>query len=75
MHHQNKGVHMVAFVLCSLSLMALGWFGLRVSVVADIEARRLVRTRWYDVISMVLMLGGALCSVGGLVVLAWRFLP
>ena len=75
MHNQNKGVRMVAFVLCSLSVMALGWFGLRLSAIADFHAKRRMTVRWYDHISTALMIGGALCAAGGQIVLAWKLLP
>lgn len=69
------GVGMVAFVLCSLGVMFLGWFALRISTLADFQAKRRLTVRWYDHISTLFMCGGAFCAAGGLIVLAWRFLP
>lgn len=66
---------MVAFVLCNLAVMFLGWFGLRISTFADFQEKRRLTVRWYDQISTLFMCGGALCATGGLIVLAWRFLP
>lgn len=69
------GVDMVAFVLCSLAVMFLGWFGLRLSAISDFQSKRRLTVRWYDQVFTVMMFGGALSAAGGLIVLAWRFLP
>lgn len=66
---------MVAFVLCSLALMFLGWFGLQISGAVDMHVRRRYVSHWYDTVLVILMVAGALCAVGGLIVLAWKFLP
>ena len=66
---------MVAFVLCSLAVMMLGWFGLKLSAVSDLQAKRRMTVNWYDMIFTVLVCGGAICAAGGLIVLAWKLLP
>lgn len=66
---------MVVFVLGSIVLMLCGWFGLRVSTKSDFHSERPLRVTWYDIVLTMFMLGGAVLSVSGLIVLAWRFLP
>lgn len=66
---------MVAFVLCSLAVMLLGWFGLKISGMVDMQVRGRYSAHWYDTVFAVLMSIGAIFAVVGLIVLAWRFLP